>query len=78
MDSGIYKYIRHPQYTGMALFTLGWILHWPSIITLLLWPFMMAAYAWLARFEERQALAEFGVAYKAYQSETKRFIPGVW
>lgn len=77
VSTGLYRYMRHPQYTGIMLFTLGWILHWPSLITLALWPVLMAAYVWLALFEERQALEEFGAEYAEYASRTKRFIPGL-
>ncbi len=63
--------------TGIMLFTLGWILHWPSLITLALWPILMAAYVWLALFEERQAQEEFGAVYAEYAQHTKRFIPGL-
>ncbi|MFQ5633485.1 MAG: methyltransferase family protein [bacterium] len=77
VTSGIYKYMRHPQYTGIFLFTLGWIMHWPSIITLILWPILIAAYVWLAKFEERMALEEFGEAYTEYAANTKRFVPMV-
>ena len=77
VTTGIYRHIRHPQYTGIFLFTLGWLLHWPSIITLSLWPVLIAAYVWLARFEERQAREDFGADYDAYAGRTKRFVPGV-
>ncbi len=77
VTSGIYKFVRHPQYTGIFLFTLGWIMHWPSIITLILWPILLGAYVWLARFEEKQAIEEFGDAYLEYAGKTKRFIPMV-
>jgi protein-S-isoprenylcysteine O-methyltransferase Ste14 len=74
---GLYRFMHHPRYTGIFLFTLGWILHWPSIVTLLLWPVLIVAYVWLARCEERQAEAEFGDEYRAYAAKTKRFLPGV-
>ncbi len=77
VSTGLYRYLRHPQYTGLLLFTLGWILHWPSLITLALWPVLAAAYVWLARQEERQALEEFGEAYAQYARRTKRFVPFV-
>ncbi|MFQ5528015.1 MAG: methyltransferase family protein [Thermoanaerobaculia bacterium] len=77
VTGGLYKLIRHPQYTGLLLFTLGWILHWPSIVTLALWPLLVVAYVWLARQEERQALEDFGDAYAGYAARTKRFIPFV-
>ena len=77
VTTGIYRYIRHPQYTGIFLFTLGWILHWPSVITLILWPVLTAAYVWLALFEERQAREEFGSEHDVYARRTKRFLPGI-
>ena len=77
VTDGLYRFMRHPQYTGLLLFTLGWILHWPSIVTLVLWPLLVAAYVWLAGQEERRALEEFGEAYAAYSARTKRFIPFV-
>lgn len=75
VKTGIYKTIRHPQYTGIFLFTLGWILHWPSIITLIIWPVLLVAYYWLARFEEKMAIEDFGDEYTTYMKNTKRFIP---
>ncbi len=75
VTTGLYHYIRHPQYTGIFLFTFGWILHWPSVVTLILWPILIGAYVWLARQEERQAVDEFGAVYLEYANQTKRFIP---
>lgn len=78
VTTGIYRYIRHPQYTGMFLFTLGWILHWPSVVTLVLWPVLVAAYVWLARREEEGVIEEFGEAYLEYARRTPRFVPRLW
>jgi protein-S-isoprenylcysteine O-methyltransferase Ste14 len=75
VTTGVYRYMRHPQYTGILLFTLGWILHYPCLITLLLWPILVAAYVWLAKQEESHALEMFGEAYARYAEGTKRFIP---
>ncbi|MBU0561288.1 MAG: isoprenylcysteine carboxylmethyltransferase family protein [Bacteroidetes bacterium] len=73
----IYRYMRHPQYTGILLFTFGWLVHWPSIVTLALWPILIVMYTWLAKQEEKQALVEFGEDYIKYAKRTKRFIPFV-
>ena len=73
----IYRYIRHPQYTGILLFTFGWLVHWPSIVMLVLWPILIVMYAWLAKQEEKQALEEYGEDYIVYAKRTKRFIPFV-
>jgi protein-S-isoprenylcysteine O-methyltransferase Ste14 len=75
VTTGTYRFIRHPQYTGLLLFTCGWILHWPSVLTLALWPLLVAAYLWLAKREEAMAVEEFGAAYLEYAAKTKRFIP---
>lgn len=77
VTTGIYRYMRHPQYAGILLFTLGWILHYPTLVTLLLWPVLVVAYVWLAKQEERQTLEDFGEAYAQYAGVTKRFIPYV-
>jgi protein-S-isoprenylcysteine O-methyltransferase Ste14 len=77
ITSGLYQHIRHPQYTGIFLFTLGWILHWPSFITIVLWPILAGAYVWLAKQEEKQTVEEFGNAYIEYTKKTKRFIPNI-
>jgi len=75
VTAGLYRFIRHPQYTGILLFTFGWILHWPSVVTLILWPILVGAYVWLARQEEQQAIDEFAETYIVYAQRTKRFIP---
>jgi protein-S-isoprenylcysteine O-methyltransferase Ste14 len=75
VSTGIYRFMRHPQYTGIFLFTLGWLLHWPTIITLILWPVLMAAYVWLAWREEREMAEKFGEAYQRYAARTPRFFP---
>lgn len=75
VTTGLYRFMRHPQYTGLLLFTLGWILHWPSVLTIVLWPILAGAYIWLARNEEARAIEEYGEAYRAYAAHTKRFIP---
>jgi len=77
VTTGLYRHIRHPQYAGILLFTLGWIVHWPSVVTLILWPILIGAYVSLAKWEEKLALAEFGEAYVQYVGRTRRFIPFV-
>lgn len=77
VKTGIYRYMRHPQYTGILLFALGWLVHWPSIVILVLWPLLIVMYVWLAKQEEKQAIEDFGEEYTAYAARTKRFIPFV-
>ena len=57
--------------------TLALLIHWPTFITLLMWPVLVVTYFKLARREERQAEASFGDAYLQYRSRTTMFFPGI-
>lgn len=73
--TGPYVYLRHPQYVAFILILLGFLLQWPTLLTLLMFPILAVMYVWLARREEREALAEFGEAYAAYAARTPAFFP---
>lgn len=73
--SGIYSYVRHPQYVGFILVMFGFLLQWPTILTLAMFPVLTFMYVKLARAEERDAIAEFGEAYKQYMAKVPGFIP---
>ena len=73
--SGPYATIRHPQYVAFIVIMLGFLLQWPTILTLLMFPILVWMYARLARQEERDALAEFGEEYAGYAAETPAFFP---
>ena len=71
---GIYKYMRHPQYTGILLVTLGWVIHFPTVITLIMWPILVATYYRLAKQEERELEKEFGEEFRRYRQRVPMFI----
>lgn len=73
--TGPYAAIRHPQYAAFVLIMFGFLLQWPTLITLLMFPVLLVAYARLARYEESEALARFGDAYRDYQRRTPSFLP---
>jgi methanethiol S-methyltransferase len=73
--SGIYSYVRHPQYDGFIAVMFGFLLQWPTILTLAMFPPLVYMYVRLARTEEREALAEFGDEYARYMREVPGFIP---
>src|SRR3990170_6426004 len=73
--SGPYAWVRHPQYVGFILIMTGFLLQWPTLVTLAMFPILVYMYLRLARREERDALAEFGAAYKGYAARTPRFFP---
>ncbi|PKO54889.1 MAG: isoprenylcysteine carboxyl methyltransferase, partial [Betaproteobacteria bacterium HGW-Betaproteobacteria-21] len=73
--SGPYARIRHPQYVGFVLIMFGFLLQWPTLITLVMFPILLLVYARLARREESDSLAQFGPAYQDYMARTPAFIP---
>lgn len=73
--TGLYAHLRHPQYVGFILIMLGFLLQWPTLPTLLMFPILVTMYVRLAQREEREALAEFGQAYARYASTTPAFVP---
>jgi protein-S-isoprenylcysteine O-methyltransferase Ste14 len=78
---GIYGIVRNPQYTGifLALFGEG-VLHWPTIISVALYPVIVISYVLLARSEERQMIGKFGEQYAEYRRHVPMFFPrwGQW
>jgi protein-S-isoprenylcysteine O-methyltransferase Ste14 len=73
--TGPYARIRHPQYVGFVLIMLGFLVQWPTLLTLLMFPILVTMYVKLARREERETLAEFGPRYAHYAAVTPAFIP---
>lgn len=73
--TGLYARLRHPQYIGFVSILFGFLLQWPTILTLAMFPVLVGMYAWLARQEERDMEAQFGQEWRDYAARTPRFIP---
>jgi protein-S-isoprenylcysteine O-methyltransferase Ste14 len=73
--TGPYARVRHPQYAGFVLIMLGFLLQWPTLPTLGMFPMLVWMYARLARREEREAITRFGDAYARYAAATPAFLP---
>jgi protein-S-isoprenylcysteine O-methyltransferase Ste14 len=73
--TGIYAHVRHPQYIGFILVMFGFLLQWPTILTLAMFPVLVWMYIHLAHVEEREAIAEFGDAYRDYAARVPGFFP---
>ncbi len=78
VTTGTYKYMRHPQYTGFFLIITGWILHWETTLTLLMYPILLFIYFSLARREDIELKKEFDVEYEIYRQRTPMFFPILW
>ena len=72
---GPYARLRHPQYVGLILIMVGFLLQWPTIATLLMFPILISVYRRLAIREEREVAAEFASVYTVYAKRTPRFLP---
>ena len=73
--SGPYARVRHPQYVGFILIMVGFLLQWPTLVTLVLFPILVFMYVRLARREEQDIRAEFGAQYDDYARRTPAFLP---
>ena len=73
--TGPYARVRHPQYTGFVLIMLGFLVQWPTLVTLVMFPILVFMYALLARREEAEMIAQFGEEYRRYKDAVPAFIP---
>jgi protein-S-isoprenylcysteine O-methyltransferase Ste14 len=75
VTDGIYRFMRHPQYTGIFLIITGWMFRWINPLMLVMYPILLILYYKLARREEKYVLKEYGDAYLKYKENTPMFFP---
>jgi protein-S-isoprenylcysteine O-methyltransferase Ste14 len=75
--TGVYARLRHPEYAAFVVIMIGFLLQWPTLITLAMFPILLILYVRLARSEEHEALKRFGESYLHYQAETPAFFPRI-
>lgn len=75
--SGVYARLRHPEYCAFVVIMIGFLLQWPTLITLAMFPILVFFYVRLARQEEREALKRFGESYLRYRVDTPAFFPRI-
>lgn len=76
---GLYKYVRHPAYSGSLLSFLGFGIsmnNWVSLLVVMAPTVVVFLYR--MRVEEAMLTESFGAAYEEYKKETYRLIPGVY
>lgn len=73
--AGPYARIRHPQYVAFVMILLGFLLQWPTLLTLVMFPLLLVMYAKLSMTEEAEMRRQFGEKYEDYARRTPRFIP---
>jgi protein-S-isoprenylcysteine O-methyltransferase Ste14 len=75
VTEGLYKYVRHPQYSGLFLVMFGMLIQWPTLITGLMFPVLVFVYYRLSKREEADMIEAFGDRYNRYKEQTPMFIP---
>jgi len=73
--SGPYSHVRHPQYLAFITIMVGFLLQWPTIPTLVMFPILVFMYLHLARREDREVATSLGEAYAQYARQTPTFFP---
>lgn len=73
--NGIYAYVRHPQYLGILILTIGMLVQWVTIPTLIMWPILAILYYRLARKEEKEIEQKFCREYAEYKAKVPMFLP---
>ncbi|MCY3020385.1 MAG: isoprenylcysteine carboxylmethyltransferase family protein [Planctomycetota bacterium] len=76
VTTGLYRFVRHPQYIALTLFGLGLLLAWGRAIMFLAFFLMMFLYYYLAKNEEVACLRLFGEQYERYRERTSFIVPG--
>nr|NIP30813.1 isoprenylcysteine carboxylmethyltransferase family protein [Candidatus Dadabacteria bacterium]NIQ15286.1 isoprenylcysteine carboxylmethyltransferase family protein [Candidatus Dadabacteria bacterium] len=75
--TGPYSKIRHPQYVGFVAIMFGFLLQWPTIITVIMFPILVVMYWRLAKKEEFDSKKRFGKSWDEYASRVPAFIPSL-
>jgi protein-S-isoprenylcysteine O-methyltransferase Ste14 len=79
VDSGPYRWVRHPSYTGLIMFNVGLGLalsNWAALAVMLLLP--TGGLIVRIRLEERALVAQLGDDYRRFAGTRRRLLPGVW
>ncbi|GAA5015265.1 isoprenylcysteine carboxylmethyltransferase family protein [Massilia kyonggiensis] len=74
-STGPYAKVRHPQYAGFIVIMVGFLLQWPTLITLVMFPILVVMYIHLAHREEQESIAAFGDVYRQYMKDVPGFVP---
>ncbi len=75
VTTGSYAYIRHPQYLGFIAIILGFLIQWPTLVTLLMAPILIIRYIRLAKKEEAEVLKQYPQEYRAYMDRVPAWFP---
>ncbi len=75
VTDGVYSFVRHPQYTGLFLVIIGFLIQWPTFITVIMAPILLYSYRRLSHSEEQKMYKLFESDYAAYAKDRPLFFP---
>jgi methanethiol S-methyltransferase len=73
--TGAYAHVRHPQYLAFIAIMFGFLLQWPTILTLAMFPVLVGMYVHLAHAEEAEMRCEFRAEYDRYAAGVPAWFP---
>ena len=76
-NRGVYRFVRHPQYTSLGVWGIGMAILWPRFIVLATLSIMFILYYFLAKDEEGRMAKQYGDSYKEYMRKTGMFFPRI-
>lgn len=77
-ETGPYRYIRHPAYTGDLLFHFGIAVTFHSLYGFAIMLLLIPCFVYRMGIEERMLIARFGDRYRCYVQRTKRLVPFIY
>jgi len=82
ITTGLYSMVRHPQYFGILILTLGitvmcvqWGMYWNAVEALRIWLIQVSGYIMLARYEEQHLIKEYEKEYQRYKQKVSFIFP---
>lgn len=74
VTTGLYCRLRHPQYLGLILIIMAFLIQWPTVLTFFLAPFLIIRYVLLAKEEDKELEEKFGEDFRRYEKRVPGFI----
>ena len=78
VDTGVYRYIRHPMYSSLLFLGWGAFFKHISLINIILVLTVSVLLVAAAKVEERENVRFFGVAYEEYMLNTQMLVPWLY
>lgn len=77
IKTGLYSRVRHPQYSGIILAATAFLIQWPAILTVIMYPFVVGMYYNLAKKEENLVAERFPAEYRRYRKTVPMLFPRI-